>query len=562
MKNLSGNEELDESAIKKIRYWEYGLVGIVLFIEAFLLQWFGGALDSEYSRYSDEPAHYVTALMVYEYLKSEDYSDPLGFAEDYYAHYPKVALGHWPPVFYVLLAVWFIFFGVTRISVMCFIALIAVSTGIVIYHLAKSQFDKRGGIFAAILFLALPLVQQATGVVMLGHMVTLFTLVSVIFLARFLSTEKFIHGFLFSIFAACAILTRGSAWAICLMPILSMLFAWRFSMLTRPVFWLTAIPILVLCAPWYLIMPSINSGATVGGSVFSMGFTQQAVPHFAKILFEAIGIVIFIPAILGVWSKLIFPLLRRKQVDLMWSALAALIVATYLMHIFVAVAFDSRYMLITMPALVLFAVAGIEWIIEKFKTSEYDKYISVSIYTLVVIIFLLTNFSVSATTNTGYSLALSEISKQLKTGQHAVLIASDAFGEGTIIAAAAAQRSSEDYFLRGSKLFVDQDWSGRVLKEKFHSTTEIAELLNEIPVNAVILDASINAESQRYYHDMLKTMLLDENSEWRSIGKFSIVRRDVEIQNALLVFVSKDNTEFNLSKKVDSEFILMLYGRK
>lgn len=558
---LFANERMGISAGAKIRYWEYSLVGIVLFMEAFLLQWFGGALSSEYGAMYDEPSHYVTALMVHEYLLSGDYKDPIGFAENYYAQYPKVAIGHWPPVFYALLGAWFILFGVSRISAMSFIAFLAVITGTIIYHIAKSQFGKHAAIFAAALFLALPFVQQLTGVVMLGHLVTLFSLVSIIFLAKFLSAEKIFYGFLFSMFAALAILTRGSAWAIGLMPLLTMLFAWRFNMLRRPLFWVLSIPVLILCLPWYLNMPSLNvAGAFMGGAIFNMEFTWQAIPHFAQKLFEAVGVVIFIPIIIGVYAKLIFPLLTKKQVDFIWPALAALVVATYIMHVLIAAALDSRYMLVTMPALVLFAVAGIEWVIEKFKPREYRKYLCIATYMIVGIIFFATKFSISDTAIEGYSVTLSEISKQLKTEQHTILIASDINGEGTIIAAAAAQRRPEDYLLRGSKLFVDQDWIGRVLKEKYQSATEITELLNKVPVNAVILDTSISAKSHRYYHRLLETILFDESSKWRSIGKISIARNGVKTQDALLIFVSKESNDPNLTKEVDVEFVKTLYG--
>ncbi len=562
MISLSANEKLDSSSGVKNRYWEYSLVGLVFCIEAFLLQWLGGCLANEYSSFSDEPSHYVTSLMVHDFILSGEYSDPIRYAEDYYTHYPKVAIGHWPPIFYALLGVWFIFFGISRISALSFIAIVAATTATAIYHLAKSQFSKLAGAFAASIFLALPFVQQLTGTVMLGHLVTLFTLLSVIFLTKFLSSEKLFHGLLFSIFATLAILTRGSAWAIGLMPILTMLFAWRFNMLLRPVFWLSAVPVIIFCVPWYLIMPSVNTGAFVGEAVFSTEYTQQAIPHFAEELYKAVGLVLFIPILFGIWVKILVPLLTKKQVDLIWPALAALVTATYLMHVFVAASLDSRYMLVAIPALILFAVAGIEWIANKFSTMSSRKYVYQIAYIFAAIAFLFTQFSIAGSTNTGYTNALSEISKQLQAEQLAILVASESVGEGSVIAAAASQHKVGEYVLRGSKLFVDQDWFGRVSEEKVQTTTEIAELLDAIPVNAVILDTSINADRHRNYYTLLKTMLFEDNDKWLFIGEFPLVKHDIEIKDALLVFVSKDNKETHKSKKVNGELIRTLYGRK
>ena len=38
----------------------------------------------------------------------------MAFAENYYLHYPEVAMGHWPPGFYLLQAVWTLLFPTQR----------------------------------------------------------------------------------------------------------------------------------------------------------------------------------------------------------------------------------------------------------------------------------------------------------------------------------------------------------------------------------------------------------------------------------------------------------------
>ena len=65
------------------------------------------SFESEFGRYFDEAAHFVTGLMVHDFIAGMDWSSPVEYAENYYLHYPKVALGHWPPAFYLLQAMWF-----------------------------------------------------------------------------------------------------------------------------------------------------------------------------------------------------------------------------------------------------------------------------------------------------------------------------------------------------------------------------------------------------------------------------------------------------------------------
>src|SRR5487761_2640999 len=58
-----------------------------------------GCYRSEFDGYPDEPAHYITGLMVHDYIASgspfhrSSQENPLHYAENYYLHYPKVSFG-------------------------------------------------------------------------------------------------------------------------------------------------------------------------------------------------------------------------------------------------------------------------------------------------------------------------------------------------------------------------------------------------------------------------------------------------------------------------------------
>ena len=72
-----------------------------------VLQWSNGAFYSEFAGDADEPSHYVTGLMVRDYLAQLAPAPPMEYAEAYYIHYPRVAMGHWPPMFYAVEGVWY-----------------------------------------------------------------------------------------------------------------------------------------------------------------------------------------------------------------------------------------------------------------------------------------------------------------------------------------------------------------------------------------------------------------------------------------------------------------------
>ena len=62
---------------------------------------------------SDETAHFVTGVMVRDYLHHVLDTSPLGFVESFYVRFPRVAIGHWPPAYYGLQGIWYEAFGVS-----------------------------------------------------------------------------------------------------------------------------------------------------------------------------------------------------------------------------------------------------------------------------------------------------------------------------------------------------------------------------------------------------------------------------------------------------------------
>src|ERR1700676_2529150 len=99
-----------------------------------------GAFRSELSGESDAPAHYITALMIRDYIAQGIPAKPLVFAKNYYLHYPKVAFGHWPPLFHVSEAAWMLVFGVSRTSVLCLVLAITALLGATLYSVVARAF--------------------------------------------------------------------------------------------------------------------------------------------------------------------------------------------------------------------------------------------------------------------------------------------------------------------------------------------------------------------------------------------------------------------------------------
>ena len=81
------------------------VIGVVLLA----IQISGGAFKAEFTGHPDEPAQFISGLMAYDYLATLPPDNPIAWAGQYYLHYPEVAIGHWPPGYHAMEAVWWLF---------------------------------------------------------------------------------------------------------------------------------------------------------------------------------------------------------------------------------------------------------------------------------------------------------------------------------------------------------------------------------------------------------------------------------------------------------------------
>ena len=91
-----------------------GMIGLVLLT----LQILGGAYTAEFMGHADEAAQFVSGLMVYDYLATLPRENPIDWAGQYYLHYPKVAIGHWPPGYPAMEGLWWLMLGPSRVTAM------------------------------------------------------------------------------------------------------------------------------------------------------------------------------------------------------------------------------------------------------------------------------------------------------------------------------------------------------------------------------------------------------------------------------------------------------------
>lgn len=510
------------------------LVAVFAFLlaEVLLLQWLGGAFSSGFGGHPDEAAHYVSSLMLRDFLPQAGAGHPMQFAQSYYLHYPKVAIGNWPPLMYAVAGVWFLLFGASRLSAMAFIATCASVTAFAIYAIGRKLLTWQAGLFAAALYLACPLVQESHAMMMSEAMVTMLILLATLQFARFADTRKTLDALLFGMLASAAILTRGSAWALIFVPLFTipLLRAWRLLLDWR--LWLGALPVALSCVPWYLYARGMSNGAMVGIDPNApFAFFIQALKSFPSFLWQATGPLLSLMFVLGA----VFLARRQARFPAYWAALLSILAGIVLLQSIVPASIEQRFMVQVLPAFLLVATAGVHWLLQRLPHQHVP-----AAWAGAAALAMLTMFSIpSDIRNSGYGDVSAAMLHSVQ-GQRdpALLLSSDPIGEGSVVAAIAGARTAENpVCLRASKILVSEDWLGRNSTPRYGSIDELRTLLDKVPVRAVMIDEAIVKTWQRGYHNDLAMLVRSDSANWRLAGTYPVQRNGETSQGRVSVYV-------------------------
>src|SRR5579862_7406778 len=149
------------------------LVGaaLLLFGATLCLQYLAGAYVAELQ--DDDASHYISGALVHDYLMHGGHGSPIAYLRDFHAHYPLVGIGHWPPLYYLIEAVWMVPFGPSRAAMLLLSATVTAATAITIYVVATKYASRIVAGVAAVAFVAAPNVQVGTSELMLDVPVAL-----------------------------------------------------------------------------------------------------------------------------------------------------------------------------------------------------------------------------------------------------------------------------------------------------------------------------------------------------------------------------------------------------
>jgi hypothetical protein len=449
-----------------------------------------GAFQAEFGA-PDEAAHLVSGIMIFDYLRHGLFQSPLAFAQNYYNHYPKVAIGHWPPVFYSFEALWFLFFGVSRISAVVFTAFATASLSLLTAILCRAQkLSWPLTTTTALVVVLLPQTLTSTLELSSDPLTAAFALAAVMACQCWLSRQTISWGIKFVLLASLAVLVKGNAFPIYLIPFA--VFPYRLWL--QPLFFIPISLIVLLPLPWYWSSREIAIAEILPGQTTSL---------LSRILYTARFNTLALFSLSGpLMPVLTLVSLLRKRWSPLWPALLALPAAYWFFLSFLSPHTDPRLMIAIIPVFCLGAALA-------FRSSA------------VLLLALLAAHllqPVRPKPQQSFVPAVAWATKSLPPSTF--LIASNYAGEGSWISELALhQPTPQSTILRATKLLQSSTWMSGNVKLLANSPEEAKTILQAQKVQYVVLHTNPRLPIPAY-----QSFLLEATRDWPLLATFKEIQ--------------------------------------
>lgn len=474
-------------------------------------EWLNGAFHSDLGGDPDEAAHAVTALMVRDYMVDGLGQSPMNFARLYYEAFPRVALGHYPPLYYIVAAPWLLL-GASTSALFVLQALTLAGLATLTYHLGRRFLPKALAAAAGMGVIALPLALKLSLHVMSDVLLALLCLWAAILWAWYMRKPSIRRALVWGCVAAAAILTKGSGIGLCLLPPVATLLAGKWRLCMTAAWWCSALPVAVLAAPWMLYSTGISKEGMTQLSPWQ--YFLQAVPYHLKAIpavfgwpFTLLAAAVIVGGLITGW--------RRNALLPETSSLTGMAFGMTAVLLLVPVGLSTRYMLTLAPAMLLAAAAALHWFPWRGNVALLGKALSIFACNLLltppgILLRKEVNGFHAAVARSGISTSGSSPQRWL--------VASDPCGEGAVIAAAAFDCPRRSAFMlrvyRGSKQLSSSDWMGRGYHAAFSTPKDLLEHLDRLNITRVFLDQSMPINQRMAHELLLETALDDAKSTW------------------------------------------------
>ena len=461
------------------------LCAVGLFLLAAALQYVAGAFSGEFEW--DSASHYISGLLVHDYILSGHFANPIKYMSEYHSHYPLVGIGGWPPLYYFVEALWMLILSTSRVSVLLLSTTIAVTLALTAAWQGYRTGGWASGLFVGAAFTLSPLVQEANADLMLDVPVGLAIFLSLLAYVRFLERGQARYSAAFGVLAVIALLIKGNAGCLVLFPPLVVLIGRRFDLLRKAGFWLPVGIVAIGAGPWY----ALTYQRPVAGFQFLPGlhYSVVAFQFNSAALIDALGPVVFGIALIGLARNCA----RRRNADALGACASALALSVFVFLLLVPTALQSRYLIPAMAPLLLLAARECklwcECIARRFSEVTIVWPGQPLAYAVLLLSLTPQAIKLPMTRHFGATEVAEQIWRARLPDNPSVLLATDPTTEGSIIAELALRDPHRPslFVVRGSRLLGGGGYNNADYVPRFTNASAAMAELDRYAIPLVVL---------------------------------------------------------------------------
>lgn len=485
--------------INRSNIWIAAAVAVAIFG---VIQWHGGAYSAEFDGHPDEPSHFVTALMLRDYALTWPWPNPVPWVEQYYLHYPRVALGQWPPLYHLLLGAWWIVFPVSRETAILLQGLLAFCTAMVFHRVASRAVAGAIATFVTGLLIASPLFQRGATQVMAEQLNLLLAVLLLEALAGFVESEGQGGRTRIAALIGLSLLVKGTGLALIPAPAFALVLsgqARRLRTLIKPA--LGAAVVIGACAAWYI---AANRSASM---ILGWAGVTGNVRWNWKVLKVLTG-----------WGGMFTALARwltPPKFSPLDSASMAVVISVVSVSFVIRAMDADRHWIAAMPALLLLCASVLSW-------AREVKLVAAAACGLAIIAWFPGGYYRQETKG------MAEIVNRVTLPARVLISSADPGREGTWVAALAVKdRRPESVIVRSTRGIASESFAGDAYRLTVEGTAGVEAYLDRHAIGWVIHDDSGETAAEREHHRLIRELMRTSTAwtEHANAGKIKVFRR-------------------------------------
>lgn len=475
-----------ESTLHRYPLLSAALAGLCIGLLAGVLALYvTGAYTSGFAG-ADEPAHFLNSYFISAYLRDHFGANPLGFATEFYIHYPKISIGHWPPGYYGLVGLLFLVMPPTVESAMLINLVASALPAAAVAVTLACLWNRRAAVVGAAAYALTPLALEGQVYFMLDQVLAACCIGATMAWVAYVRKPGWRPVLVFAGLSAFAILIKGNGWLLVFVPFYHLILTGRWRLLTLPHVYGAALAAALVVVPWYWLTSKIAADGFnyQAGLDYAWLALSASIGHFAGNL----GWVSLPLAMLAVVAEF----RRRREFALRWlvvSACLSLILATLTLQSLVPVDIVSRYMAPALPAVLVLSMLGLK------KVCSVISRHAVPALSAAAAIVLAGSLAAPGISHLAarplkpdYQLHKVTPLLAMHLPHDVVMIDGSSNAEGAFIAEMALQDPGlRHYSLRASKLFAETNFMGSRYELKFSDPESVLAEIRRLGVHYIVI---------------------------------------------------------------------------